>query len=324
MAKTSELEGQRTLVNAVVGAASRLNARLPILVASAGLVLTACGGPVPPTASTPSSPPLSPQPPVVDCLGGVEQATCDRVLPVALAAVGPSGWTPTHVWINSGFFCPDVGCLFDPTANVPYPMPPEGGKWVANAEIAFAETDKHAGLHIASVGDQLQAVLIGYAVPALTWCSGGCPTSTTTDGPFKLELVLPHLDWRSTDPISGKAILSFAGDAPTVISGSSRPIGFSYVEVGGDRSVYPVWTADCAPHELDPATPMTQELMKSGAIETEFQAAFLPGPEIKLPAGTWDITAIVGFFEGLGCSHNPPHEMKATARVTVTDQPTPR
>ncbi len=109
------------------------------------------------------------------CLGGVAQATCDESERVALAAVAVTGWTPTHVWVNSGFFCPIEECLFDPAQNFPYPQPPDGGTWVANVEIAFAGTDKHAGLHIAQVGSDLVPVLIGYRAPLPGWCSGSCP-----------------------------------------------------------------------------------------------------------------------------------------------------
>jgi hypothetical protein len=109
------------------------------------------------------------------CLGGVAQATCDEAISVALAAVASSGWTPAHIWVNSGFFCPSQDCLFDPAQNFPYPLPPDGGQWVANVEIAFAGTDQHAGLHIAQVGSKLVPVLIGYRVPLPGWCSGTCP-----------------------------------------------------------------------------------------------------------------------------------------------------
>jgi len=54
-------------------------------------------------------------------------------------------------------------------------VPPDNGKWVANVEIAFAETDAHAGLMIDQVGTNLIPVLIGYRVPLPGWCSGQCP-----------------------------------------------------------------------------------------------------------------------------------------------------
>ena len=64
--------------------------------------VTASRSPIP--DSTPSPQPS--QQPQVDCLGGLEPATCDNSLPVALAAVSSSGWSPVHVWISSGQLCP--------------------------------------------------------------------------------------------------------------------------------------------------------------------------------------------------------------------------
>jgi hypothetical protein len=136
-------------------------------------------------------------------------------------------------------------------------------------------------------------------------------------------LVLPHLDWKATDTITGTAILSFAGSAPTTIYGSGGGvIVFSYDEVGGNRHVNWVMTADCGPHPLDPATPITAELSKSGAVggnepDADFLRSFLADPQIRLPAGTWDITAVAVLYEGAGCSGGE-HTMKVPVRITVT------
>ena len=115
------------------------------------------------------------QPVTRACVGGVAPSTCDEAVRVAFAAVAGSGWTPTHVWVDSGVLCPRVDCLFDPTQNFPYPAPPHSGTWVANVEIAFAGTDKHAGLMIEHVGTNLVPTLIGYRAPLPGWCSGTCP-----------------------------------------------------------------------------------------------------------------------------------------------------
>jgi hypothetical protein len=140
-------------------------ARAAILVS---LMLAFAGCDRPPASSSPGSATMA-------CVGGVSQATCDDAARVALATVAASGWTPTHIWVNSGVFCPRQDCLFDPRQNFPYPAPPNNGTWVANVEIAFAETDRHAGLMIDQVGTSLVPVLIGYRVPRPGWCSGKCP-----------------------------------------------------------------------------------------------------------------------------------------------------
>lgn len=98
-------------------------------------------------------------------------------------------------------------------------------------------------------------------------------------------------------------------------------IGFSYAEVGGSRRVDPVWTADCGPHPLAPATPINEALAKSGGIdgsgpEADFLRAFPSGSDVRLPAGTWDITALAQFFEQADCSGGPD-ELQVSVRITV-------
>ncbi len=292
--------------------------------------LVGCAGPVG-TATPPATPPPatphsslgsgSTGPATESCIGGLAQATCDAAARVALAAVVPSGWTPTWAWIDGGQFCPRQDCLFDPSQNFPYPEPPNGGQWVGNAEIAFAGTDQHAGLNIAEVAGALVPVLIGYRVPLLAWCSGGCPSSASTDGVYKLELVLPRLTWNVGDPISGTAILSLTDSQPRTVYGSGELIAFTFDEVGGNRRAGPLWDLSCSTHPLDPASPTSIDLYKSGSSDTsqpdaDFLRSFLADPQIHLPAGTWDITAIAD-FNAAGCS-GAWQTIKATVRIHVT------
>lgn len=283
---------------------------------------------VQPTTSQPAASSMLPSPSatptdlVSDCLD-IDQATCDKALKVVLAAVAPSGWTPTHVWLNNGLLAPMQELLFDPSANFPYSIPPDNGQWIGSAEVAFAETDQHAGMNLAAVGNNIVADLTGYAVPHRDWCSGECPGATATDGPFRLELVLPHLDWQADEPIvGGMAILSYSGSAVTAISGSGNNlINFSYAEVDGTRRLDPMPTADCMAYQLDPATPINQDLSKVVTISIQdpnpdFLRSFTADPDVRLPAGTWDITAVTFFYEGAGCT-GTEHSMKATLRVIV-------
>lgn len=262
--------------------------------------------------------------PVVDCASGFDPATCDKVVKVVIRTVAASGWTPTHIWINSGSLGPSPDLLFDPSANFPGPIVPEGGTFLGSAEVAFAENGSRAGMNLAVVGPDVVADLIGYAVPHRDWCSGTCPSSSTSDGPYILELVLPHLDWKADDPILGSAILSFGGSAPATIYGAGASvIAFGYAEVGGTRRVDPAWTADCGIHPLDPATPINQPLSKSGGFSNDdpnaaFLREFLAGPDVRLPSGTWDITADADFSDQALCAGSK-RSMKTTLRITVTN-----
>ena len=95
---------------------------------------SASSGPVRPAVGT-QSPGTSAgaAKPTVACLEGLSSATCARAVRVVLAAVAPSGWTPTQVWIGSGSLCPWLDCLFDPNQNFPTMSPPSGGQWVGDA-----------------------------------------------------------------------------------------------------------------------------------------------------------------------------------------------
>ena len=156
-----------------------------------------------------------------------------------------------------------------------------------------------------------------------TSCTGPCASAWTTDGLFVLELALPRLDWKADEPISGTSTLTYRGPAPTNVYGSGSILNFAYAEVGGTRRVDPVWTADCATHAIGPATPISVELGKSGGVSdtdpnAPFLRSFLFSPDVRLPAGTWDVTALADFMQGGSCEGGA-HAMKATVRLTVTD-----
>ena len=68
---------------------------------------------------------------------------------------------------------------------------------------------------------------------------------------------------------------------------------------------------------------MSKPLSKSGAFSDDdpdvaFLRSFLTAPDVRLPAGTWDVTALAQFTEGGMCGAGG-HSMAATVRVTVTD-----
>jgi hypothetical protein len=147
------------------------------------VAVIACG-PSPATLAPSPAPSTAAAKVVVDCETGFDQATCDKVVTAALHVVAPSGWTATHVWISSGSLAPIVDLLFDPNANFPAPLVPEGGTNLGSAEVAFAENGSHAGMNLAVVGSDVVANLIGYAVPHPGWCSGMCASGARAGGPF--------------------------------------------------------------------------------------------------------------------------------------------
>lgn len=100
-------------------------------------------------------------------------------------------------------------------------------------------------------------------------------------------------------------------------------MAFEFAQVGGITRIEPVWTADCARHEIGPGG-VASPIGKSGAVsgdepDAQFRRSFLlGGPEVRLPPGQWTITAIAIFSEAPDCSA-PSHELRATARIGVTN-----
>jgi len=175
----------------------------------------------------------------------------------------------------------------------------------------------------------LAATVLGCAGPVSTGtpdptvqpATAPASASASTQGNYKLELVLPRLTWNAGDPLSGTAILSLTDSLPTNVAGAAQLIAFAFDEVGGNRHVTPGWDQSCVQYPLDQATPQSVALYKSGVFEgnepdADFLRSFFADPAIHLPSGTWDITAIASFSEG-GCAA-PTHTIEATVRIHVT------
>jgi hypothetical protein len=110
----------------------------------------------------------------VDCLGGIDAESCSTIAAATLRMLTDPTRIPAHVWVNSGFLCPEPACLFDPNANFPVPQPPASSAWIGNVEVAFNGTNEHAGFQVAMQGTDVVPVLIGYRVPRPGWCSFNC------------------------------------------------------------------------------------------------------------------------------------------------------
>jgi hypothetical protein len=153
-------------------------------------------------------------------------------------------------------------------------------------------------------------------------CTEPCPSAASTSGPFKLELALPKTDWKSDEPITGTAILSYGGPNAKTLYGSGGLLNFQYTQVGGPHKTSPVSTDECGQYEIGPAMPMRTPVSKSGGFtdddpDAAWLRSFLTAPDVRLSAGTWDVTALANFTEG-DCGPGG-HSMAATVRVTVTD-----
>jgi hypothetical protein len=71
------------------------------------------------------------------------------------------------------------------------------------------------------------------------------------------------------------------------------------------------------------AAGVNSTIIKSGAVsgdepDAAFKSLFLNDRVVRLPVGTWDITAQAGFVDGANCE-GQGHTIKATVRVHVTE-----
>jgi hypothetical protein len=182
---------------------------------------------------------------------------------------------------------------------------------------------------------RVRTAVAGVAV-ATAFAAMGCGSSNTTsadvppdpqtvtalDGRFEVRFTIDRTTLKPGDGVSGTAELWLKAGGSGVISGSSDLFSFEFMEISGQqRTVVPVISSDCSPHQLGTDKPLTSKLFKSGAADAagtnaDFVRQFLQGDTINLPAGTWDITAIAGFIDGHACS-GLPHKVRATVRVTV-------
>jgi hypothetical protein len=141
-------------------------------------------------------------------------------------------------------------------------------------------------------------------------------------GPFRLELELPKATYAAGEPIEGLARLRFAGPGSAEIAGSGSALIVTALADANGTVLTGAATADCAPYTIDPATPFTTGLEKSGGFlpddpSDDFIEAFLKDPVFRLPAGNWAIQAS-SEFAGHGCTP-PMIKLSVTVPIVVTD-----
>jgi hypothetical protein len=138
---------------------------------------------------------------------------------------------------------------------------------------------------------------------------------------FELDLSVPKTDWTTSESIIGQASLSYLGSGSVGVAGAEFLL-FEFDEVGGTRKVVPASEQFCQSRQLDAGHPITSPITKSGGWlpgdpNASFLASFFANPGVRLPAGTWTITAIADFSEQ-GCG-GPVETLRASVTVDVTE-----
>lgn len=152
----------------------------------------------------------------------------------------------------------------------------------------------------------------------------GPVTETAIDGRFQVSFTIDRGVVESDEAITGTAKLELAVPGGVTLTGSDQLFGFDFLEVGGEgRQVAPVRGLGCASHRLTGNTPIVSPIVKTGGgtgggPHDAFITDFLKGPDVVLPKGTWDISAIAFFIDGQACQ-GAQHMVAATVRVYVTE-----
>jgi len=154
---------------------------------------------------------------------------------------------------------------------------------------------------------------------------GGSRTASAVQGRFTVEFTVDQVSLRKGDAITGTATLrmTVVGQRALVSGAGDSLFGFEVAEVGGaGRAVTPVWRSDCAPHAIGSDVPITSPILKTGAIDggpqSAFVAEYLAGPDVRLPPGDWDLSAVAILYDSDGC-RGLPLTIRATVRVHVAE-----
>jgi hypothetical protein len=160
----------------------------------------------------------------------------------------------------------------------------------------------------------IAVAVAGCAAPDPTNAPEATPTVhvAEADG-FSLQVGLPKSSFASTDVIPVQATLTWVGAAPkAAIWGSGvGPVSLVFVEVGGrGRTLGGVMTSDCVQTEYARGAPVAILLRKSASYvgddpEAAFYEAWNADPELRLPAGHWQIQVSAGGFLA-PCEANAP------------------
>lgn len=136
-------------------------------------------------------------------------------------------------------------------------------------------------------------------------------SSTVRDDRFDLTMTTPKASYRVEEPIPLSATLTYLGPEENVeLSSEYRDaVYFSLEQLdgpldmdgGGSRLI-------CYPTSLTKAEPDTIPFSKSGAFSSDtpgasFWASYFADPTLRLPAGSWRISAHFKAAVGSDCAH---------------------
>ena len=144
------------------------------------------------------------------------------------------------------------------------------------------------------------------------------------DAAFRLEFEVERARYTAGEPIDAHATLTYLGDAPAIEARGSGSglVAFSVKQVDGDVEVGPAMTDDCAQYRLVADEPVLIPFEKSGGFSpddpnADFFETFFADPVLRLPPGTWELTAAADFYVGDCGAANPQVTAQTSLRIVV-------
>jgi hypothetical protein len=153
--------------------------------------------------------------------------------------------------------------------------------------------------------------------------SGDPVTAEDADASFRLTLEADQDRYRAGQEIDVMATLAYLGPADAIVArGSSNPglIGFAVESEDPPVRISPAFTTDCGPHKMTRDFVVEYPLAKSGGFSPDeplapFYEAYFASPELRLPAGTWTISAGGSWY--IGDCGDELHSLSASVTVVV-------
>jgi hypothetical protein len=127
---------------------------------------------------------------------------------------------------------------------------------------------------------------------------------------FDFELTADGSDFQSDQPITVQAALGYRGDFSTItVSGASEFIVFGIEQLDGLFETTPISALMCGEQTLQSGVPYVRPFYKIGGYsnsdpEVERYRAWFADSQLRLPPGTYRISAQVGFQIGAGRCHS--------------------
>jgi hypothetical protein len=139
--------------------------------------------------------------------------------------------------------------------------------------------------------------------------AGGGDLYEFEGGYIALTLTSERTEYTAGEPIEIQAELFYDGTEPTLtLSGVTTLVnGFGIEQLDGPLAMGPGWDEPCVRHEIRAFEPISFPYVKSAGWsqddpDADFLEEWVRDPELRLPAGTWLVTAYSEFAIGSECA----------------------